>query len=451
MIAWPLHIPPTSLKSPARGTTRAESARHVRARVALAVAWVFAGCADGGAASGDAGRVRGRDLARAPAYPVDAVFVDAKVDVAYWPVDAAPAVPDAAGRDALADGAPVPDARPSPDSAIDCRLNSDCPPGQYCGQFHCTFDCRENRDCAAGQRCVNGDCEDTATLPDAGVAPPPFDCRREGCPADDVCNGQTGRCEAPVGPPDGTLGAECVADADCHSNFCTGLAVVGEAHHFCSILCCSEGECPLGFGCGSGGGPRFCIPSSIFPGGAYTFDAAAGQSCGRGGGACQSMLCNAGEDRCLRTCCTNRDCGGASCVWQPAGDGQAQVCDINVLGFGSTGEACEWEYDCQSLVCIFGPNGPVCADMCCSNADCPPGTACQQVINPVGDYIMACGPSTRGAALQRAGCAGDAGCESGLCIRGQCEDTCCEDAHCPAGQHCTTTDNGENGSIRVCR
>lgn len=425
-------------------------------RAALAACALLAvACDDTGGKGADAGRLRGRDLAGAPNYPIDALFVDAKVDLAYWPVDARPPAPDAPSSgpaDAAVSGPPPPDARLRPDGGRECRLNSDCPPGQYCGDTGvCTFDCRENRDCDAGERCLNGRCEAGAIVPDQGVPPPPVDCRDTGCAGDQVCNQQTGRCEAPVGPADGSLGSDCMADADCNSGLCQGLAIAGEPRYFCSILCCSEAECPLGFGCGSGGGPRFCIPSRVFPGGAYTFDAVAGQSCGRGGGACQSMLCDTGDDRCLPTCCTNRDCGGRTCIWQPAGNGQSQVCDFNLLGFGRTGEPCGSEFDCESMVCIFGPQGQVCADMCCSNADCPNGTACQQVINPVGDYIMACGPSTRGAALQQEGCASDSGCQSGLCIRGQCEDTCCEDAHCLAGQHCTLTDNGEGGAIRVCR
>ncbi len=424
--------------------------RH-RLVVGLGVLFVVGACDDAG--GGPPAEPAGRDQNLPPVIPTDANFVDARVDFRVWPADA---TPDAATPPA--DGAP--DARtpprdaapPDTDALPDCRLNSDCPPGQYCGDGRCTFDCREARDCDDGERCVNGRCETGAPDPDQGVGPPPpVHCRDTGCNAGLECNEATGRCQAPVGPPDGSLGAECVADADCESNFCAGLGVAGQPHFFCSYLCCSEGECPIGFACGSGGGPRFCIPSTVFPNGAYSFDAAAGQSCGRGGGACQSMLCDTGDDRCLPTCCTDRDCGGRACVWQPTGNGQAQVCDINLLGFGRTGEPCGSEFDCQSMVCLFGPNGPVCGDMCCSNADCPGGTACQQVINPVGDYIMACGPSTPGEALQGEGCASDAGCQSGLCIRGQCEDTCCEDAHCPAGHMCTLTDNGEGGAIRVCR
>lgn len=43
----------------------------------------------------------------------------------------------------------------------DCRLNSDCPVGNYCQGGRCTFDCREDRDCEGGLACnsQNGRCE----------------------------------------------------------------------------------------------------------------------------------------------------------------------------------------------------------------------------------------------------------------------------------------------------
>ncbi len=52
--------------------------------------------------------------------------------------------------------------RESRDSgAKDCRLNSDCPVGNYCQEGRCTFDCREDRDCEGGLTCnnQNGRCE----------------------------------------------------------------------------------------------------------------------------------------------------------------------------------------------------------------------------------------------------------------------------------------------------
>ena len=365
------------------------------------------------------------------------------------PPDGAVRPPDGAVRPPADAALPARDAGPGPE----CRLNSDCPPGQYCGAGHCTFDCRESRDCAAGQACLNGRC--VVGGPDQGVPPPPFDCRADGCPAAQVCNAATHRCEAGnVGPPEGSMGAECVADADCDSGLCLGLAVAGTPHYFCSYLCCSEGECPIGYACGAASGPKFCIPSAIFPGGAYTFDAGHGQSCGPGGGACQSMICDTGHDRCEATCCTDADCGGLACLWQASASGPQQICDIPLLGFGRTGESCQFqlEFDCMDQICIADAQGnPICSDMCCTNRDCPNGFACQQVAGPGNEYVSACGPTTFGEGAQRAGCASDAGCQSGHCVRGACEEVCCHDNDCPGGQRCVPVDNGQQGSIRVCR
>ncbi len=50
---------------------------------------------------------------------------------------------------------------PSDSGAKDCRLNSDCPVGNYCQDGRCSFDCREDRDCEGGLTCnnQNGRCE----------------------------------------------------------------------------------------------------------------------------------------------------------------------------------------------------------------------------------------------------------------------------------------------------
>ncbi len=366
--------------------------------------------------------------------------------------------------DATVDAAQIPidGAAPEADAESECRLNSDCPPGQYCGEHRCQFDCREDRDCVVGERCVSGRCN-SAHCRDLGCAAgqrcvdetglcaaAAVDCRDTGCPAGASCNPLTLQCEVGPAPSEGRLGDACAVDADCLSAFCDGVAIAGEPHRFCSILCCSEGECPIGFGCLSGGGPRSCVPSAIFPPG-YTFDAAAGQSCGRGGGACQSGLCDVGRDRCERTCCTDDECGGLVCLWQGAGDGQRQMCGIP-LGFGRTGEACGSEFDCQNQVCVVGPGGRgLCGDMCCSNAQCPAGYACQQVAGAGRVYISACAPSTFGAGGLGDGCEGGGACQSGLCVEGGCATPCCEDESCPAGHRCDLADNGEGGNIRVCR
>lgn len=54
-----------------------------------------------------------------------------------------------------------PGATPSYETSGECRMNSDCEVGQFCGNGVCTTECRENRDCLSGQTCntQNGRCE----------------------------------------------------------------------------------------------------------------------------------------------------------------------------------------------------------------------------------------------------------------------------------------------------
>jgi hypothetical protein len=362
-------------------------------------------------------------------------------DAAPPPRDATPVVVDAALPPPDL-GAPIWDAeRPEPDTApppprdaappqpdaerVECRLNSDCDPDEYCADGRCTFDCREDRDCAEGETCSNGRCR-------AGPPPDP---------------------DAEVGPPgDGLVGSECAEDEDCDSRICLGVGVAGSEHRICATLCCTEGECLPNFACLNYAGAKFCLPDRIFPG--VTFDRSAGQDCGDGVNRCRSGLCDStrGRNTCLRTCCEDFQCGGLACVWTNTGGGPRNTCDIP-LGFGGTGDRCVAEFECSSGVCAFDPaiNGGTCAGLCCSNADCPANRRCGQVIeNQSGSITSACLPLPTGPDPVGAACVDETLCETGHCIEGRCAEPCCSNADCPGAQRCDARPNGEGTLIRVC-
>ncbi len=391
-----------------------------------------------------------------------------------------------------------------------CRLNSDCAPGLYCKDEVCTFDCRVDRDCAPGLECQSGACLSPAPAEDMRVvedrpdaAPPPDamvdrcaevvcdpdercdvatgecrpraldcepggcgegfecdlpsgrcvevmapDCNQEGCPEGQRCVAGTGLCEA---AGEGEIGVECERGADCESGICADVNINRVQHTVCASLCCTENDCPIGYGCRDLGGARMCLPSRIFPAG-YTFDRSAGQTCGATGNGCRSGLCDQDADACLALCCTDQDCGGRMCVWRRTLSGNRAICDINVLGFGRTGDGCASEFDCQSQICVPNPTpnpAPgLCADFCCSNDDCPNGFSCGQVIGPMRNIVSACTPHLGGAAADGAACVSDDGCASSTCVEGICRAPCCADLDCAGDLLCRPRITGEADGFR---
>ncbi len=355
-----------------------------------------------------------------------------------------------------------------------CRLNSDCAPGLYCADEICTFDCRVDRDCPRGSTCQSGECWSDAPL-DRGVerdrGVPILDAEvdarvitdarvaRDARPLPDVRTPDArppAPDMAPVEPRDLPLGSACERGPHCASNVCANLAVNGVAHAVCTMSCCSERDCPIGFGCQFFLGVKLCVPSRIYPPG-YTFDRQAGQPCA--GNACQSGLCDVGADRCLAACCTDNDCGGLACVWTPTGGGPRAICEPLPFGAGRTGNGCFGDLDCRSRVCVPYANAPggapgVCGDPCCTHQDCFGGNTCGRVATfengQVTGVISACVPAPPGPSPDGTPCARAAECEGTECVDGICTRPCCVDAHCAADQRCLPRATPEGVFARVC-
>jgi hypothetical protein len=269
------------------------------------------------------------------------------------------------------------------------------------------------------------DVRDTVSVPDADTASPDADTA-----SPDI---------GPVAPRSLPNGADCEASAECVSGICLGLAVAGTEHSVCAEPCCHEAECDFGFGCLRLGAGRFCLPSRIYPSG-YTFTAPTGGSCGPGGNACQSGICDAGNDLCRGTCCTDRDCGVAPCSWSITGSSQSLYCDPLALlnGFGRTGDPCFAETDCQHGICVPSPAGGfVCADPCCSAFECTGTTTCGLVQGLGSALARACVPQPPGALADGEACSdGGESCRGGHCIDGACRSSCCLDGDCVAPLMC---------------
>ncbi|MCB9526351.1 MAG: hypothetical protein H6702_23650 [Myxococcales bacterium] len=318
-----------------------------------------------------------------------------------------------------------------------------CPDGWYCdGQTGMCLEPDCNRDGCLGQRVCNeqsGQCED-----------PPFDCRNgDPCGAGERCDEQTGRCLGRA-----ALGERCDRAFHCASDMCVG-SPQNPNLAFCTQLCCSENDCPAGFGCLYGAGVRYCVPAALVP--TSNFSASAGQDCSRVND-CRTGICGP-RDRCMGSCCTDADCLGAVCELLPTGDGSARgVCDIGNIGLGGpAGSPCFSELDCLNRLCVPIPGGNggapgYCAPSCCTHADCGGGLLCGQVlVGQRGDYIhTACVPLEAGPRADGAGCLSDSDCQSGHCVEDFCRQPCCYDQHCANGLRCLPRANGEGSLVRAC-
>jgi hypothetical protein len=377
----------------------------------------------------------------------------------------------------------------------DCTVTS-CPDGQTCnsstGRCSEAIDVCTNVHCALDEFCdVNSgacvalpaDCRTTACpegficrTPDGRCVRVPTDCRASACPELFECDQETGRCQlqpdcrrdgCPDGQRcddqshacvaahgDGTLGSACQRAAECESNLCLEVSVEGENHVVCATPCCSEFDCPLGFGCRYTLGINVCLPSRIYPPG-YSFDAATGQPCGAGARACQSGLCNLGENQCLGICCTDADCGGRLCQLRQVGERARAICGLNLVGLGQTGAGCASELDCMSGICVPVAGGVgglpgQCADLCCTNAQCLGQTTCGQIVGLGGTIVSACVPLPPGPSADGQACQSDATCASGQCVERACRQPCCLDTDCAGGQRCLPRPNDEGSFVRVC-
>ena len=350
-----------------------------------------------------------------------------------------------------------------------CRIDQECPGiARICDQGMCTPDCTETG-CPEGETCssmtgrcvaeppTSEHCEMTG-CPDGsecresdGTCVPVEGCVVDSCGPGERCDEGTGRCQP---AEEGRLGEGCARASDCESRLCLDVAVEGQNHTVCAEVCCSEFDCPLGFGCRYTNGVRVCLPSRIYPPG-YSFDAASGQPCGPGARACQSGLCNLGTNQCLGVCCTADDCGGLDCQFRQVGQSTQAICDRPFPLGGATGQPCGSEFDCRSGVCVPIPGGVggqpgQCADLCCRNFDCIAGTFCGQVLGLGGGIVSACVPAEGGENALGEPCPNDERCTSGHCIEGACRSPCCEHGDCPNGERCLPRPNGEGSFVRAC-
>ena len=357
-----------------------------------------------------------------------------------------------------------------------CQADATCgPPQQICEGNICIDGCLTTG-CNAGEMCgtSTGRCEPETPTPcqaDATCGPPQRICQNsvcvDGCLSTGCtsgqCNAQTGRCSAGQDLP---LGATCETSSQCRSAWCAESTTVhGHTAVFCTHLCCDGSDCPSGMGCMYNLGVKFCVPASLFEG-AATFSAPAGAPC-FDANECRDAVCDTTHRECLRTCCTDADCGGLMCTIQQAGQSYKKICDFNLFtGYGQIGDPCPYGgEDCLSGLCADSPDGiPRCTDNCCTSFDCPGDHRCVQVgtPNPYGGgyyFLNLCQLKGTGSIAPGNPCnerVYPSECQSDLCVNGRCALPCCDDGDCSTGKRCLPDtffhpDGGIQSNIATCQ
>ena len=311
-----------------------------------------------------------------------------------------------------------------------------CAIGETCQNGSCM--CGSGAACTGTQGCCGSQCVDLQSEQYCGSC-------SNSCAANESC--VSGQCESTAHLADGE---DCLGNSQCESGHCTTIEVYHNPtwvdFHVCSRACCTESDCGIGFACMYHQGVKMCIPDSVYPPG-FTFTQSAGQPCGANGPYCRSGFCNPAFNTCFRTCCESSDCSGDACVWydDTTSGVMFELCaDITGLPNTHTGAFCSGPTECQSFICIANQ----CADMCCSNSDCPGGYLCAQTLgqstNPV--VTTACLQGNPGTSADGAACTqGDAPsphCQSGLCAAGTCRRPCCSNFDCAGTERCLPVPSG---------
>jgi hypothetical protein len=281
-----------------------------------------------------------------------------------------------------------------------CTSQPDCTP------------CNDGLYCTAEDNCLAGVCTGSGYPCAAGeVCNEGTDTCEPGCATDcssltdacntGVCNPQSSQCE--LLPK--SVGTFCAPNGGsnyiyCHEGVCT---------HFCNHSYMVPGdpdhECPVGFGCEAleaADSAGYCLRN---PGGTKM----TGEEC-EYSPECRSNFCDGTLDpyRCIDACSTVDDCrntgpdtGDWTCHLFDAlgpGGGSRGYC-YPAPGNGRTGDDCSGWSDCRDGFC---PNGK-CADMCCTEAECPAPYVCWPQNGRRNSSYKVCEQGLRGPGAPRAG------------------------------------------------
>ena len=369
----------------------------------------------------------------------------------------APIVAGSGGCEVLV-GGDVPDFECVPGPAV-------CPGDEVCDPMthQCVAPCAR-AGCPSGFVCDPG--SNACVPPDSGAD----DTSPTGETGPDTAGGgaETSTNDAPMvdraSAPDVTADAgchgltcPCSGAAECTSGICADSATVpsalyaaAQSQSFCTMPCCTSGDCEDGTVCFATGGTdsvagNFCVAPGwlgrVAPG-----PGAGGASCATGSD-CRSGLCSGST--CADTCCSTAQ-GSTECVSGECRFGTfpgAIAWDDNFVascgrsGTRANGAACTSDSECASYLCVSS----ACTSACRTTSECTGAAeACTYIIPPsepnatiAGCFTMP--PNmTPGTAVTGDACMLDTDCASLFCdpAASLCTDVCFTDADCSNGWRC---------------
>ena len=269
-----------------------------------------------------------------------------------------------------------------------------CPPGSACVSGVCQVtsepalgdECATDATCPASSRCLEGRC--------ARLCCSSTDC---GPPESGlVCVARVGAggawCEASEASlGEGLAGDACEGGAQCRSGRCeAGL---------CADLCCTDSQCGVSE-CG-------LAPGATHPACGANASLASDLASCSADAECESGVCEfyGVTFRCAPPCCSSADCPvlvvpdetySLRCTWVERPAGIASVCaqPVALAARQPVGAPCASPNDCIGGICVSGPDGPVCSDVCCSDASCgdPARFACAPWNSPSAVPGFVCQP-----------------------------------------------------------